>query len=93
MRKQMAETDQQRHEEFNFVQVATDFGTNMTGAGVQGIIYITMFWDVTSNGDERFEGTYCSSHTLRMEAVLPAILQCHISEDYSLDDSHSNTAM
>jgi hypothetical protein len=55
------------------MQHSTDFGTNMTGVGFQVIIYITMFWDVTSSSDERFE-----RHTLHftypaMEAVLPAI--------------------
>ena len=55
------------------IQCSTDFGTNMTGVGFWVIIYITMFWDVTSSGDEHFE-----RHTLQfmypaMEAALPAI--------------------
>jgi hypothetical protein len=67
----MAATDHQGHAAFNFVQVSTAFETNMTGAGFQVIIYITMFWDVTSSRDECFE-----RHTLQfmypaMEAVLP----------------------
>jgi len=45
----------------------------MTGIGFQVIIYITLFWDVTSSSAERFE-----RHTLRfmypaMEAELPAV--------------------
>lgn len=54
----MAETDQQGHEVFNFVQVSSDFGTNMTSVGFQVIIYITMFLVVTPCSDECFEGTY-----------------------------------
>jgi hypothetical protein len=69
----MAATNHHRHEAFNFVQVSTDFGTNMTGFSFRFIIYITMLWDVTSSSDERFE-----RHTLQftypaIEAVLPAI--------------------
>jgi hypothetical protein len=36
------------------MKCSTDFGTNMTGVGFQVIIYITMFWDVTSSSDECF---------------------------------------
>ena len=67
----MAETDQQGHEVFNFVQVSSDFGTNMTSVGFQVIIYITMFLDVTP----------CSDECPQMAAVLLAITLCHISED------------
>jgi hypothetical protein len=63
----MAETDQQGHEEFNFVHGSTEFGTNMTHVGIQVIIY-TMFWDVTPCSDERFESIYVLpfSHIVQM---------------------------
>ena len=74
----MAATDQQHI--IRGMQHSTDSGTNMTGVGFQVIIYITMFWDMTSSSAERFE-----RHTLRityaaMEAVLPAIGHCATSQ-------------